>query len=61
MYTRLYPDDYKTAWLEAERDFAVQCFSIPGCLILSQNNNISNEVNPLNQQKENEGTGLDKK
>lgn len=35
--------EYRSAWLQAEREFAINCFSIIGCFPASQN------INPLTE------------
>jgi hypothetical protein len=39
--------EYRSVWLQAEREFAISCFSIIGCSPASQS--ISEDVNQLNE------------
>ena len=44
-------DEYKFLWLEAEREFAINCFSIIGCPIIPENQNSSQDIIPLDDIK----------
>jgi hypothetical protein len=41
--------EYRNNWLKAEREFAINCFSIIGCFPASQNISMPETINPLNE------------
>lgn len=41
--------EYRNTWLKAEREFAINCFSIVGCFVGSQNIIVPGDINPLNE------------
>ena len=41
--------EYTNAWLEAQRQFDINCFSIIGCLTGSENRIMPENINPLDE------------
>ena len=49
MYRKLETEEYKEAWLKSQREFAILCFTNPGCF---QNNSIAQDINLGDKIKE---------
>ena len=52
MYKQLDLDEYKSIWLKAEREFEINCFSIPGCMGKQININTTEDTQTLNDLEE---------